>query len=592
MHAKRPVNATQIRKSCEDRYHVHRWHSHLGCAIDALVRLRPQVLFIALLALVFVSCSSTTVGQAPEISLNIGLDPPTIDPALSTDPPTIQLDNMLFLSLTTPSEDDGSPQPALAREWLVSSDGLIWEFRLRDDVYWVQYNTITGRSQKKRAVTANDVVYSLRRLFDPRTQSTFAHIFAPLISGAAPFNNADPRTAPQDLDRLASAIGVTAKDAQTVQFHLTRPMSAFPTLAATWLGRVEPHEPIDESGIDWTSPGTIWTSGPYMLESWDHNQSIVVRRNPYYFAADQVQAERLHFKMVPDAGSALDAYLNGDLDTTDPYDTIEGDQLTRVDEDQSLLKDRHVLPGLCTQYIGFDVRQAPFDDVRVRRAFATALNRDDIATKIFKTGQVARWFTPPGMNASPDISSTIGIQFNAPQAKDLLDQSGWGSARKRLPLLTFAVNTNDAFDQLAVSASQDWKAALSASVQVDSTDDWATYLDKLRTKPAPIFRMGYCASYPDAANFAYDVFHSGSEYNFTHWSSADYDRLVEQAARETDVIKRRELYLAAEKILVQDQVVIIPLLWTTRISLSNPHLQRTFAIMEGYDHIENWRQTQ
>lgn len=551
-----------------------------------------QFVFVVLIASLLVNCRSTTVGQAPEISLDIGFEPSTIDPALATDPPTIQLDNELFLELTTLNEEDGSPQPSLAQEWLVSSDGLIWEFRLRDDVYWVQYNTITGRSEKKRLVDANDVVYSVRRLFDPRTQSTFAHIFAPLIRNAVTFNNADPRTSSQDLDRMGGALGVIAKDAHTVQFSLTRPMSAFPVLAGTWLGRVEPREPIDEAGIDWTSPGTIWTNGPYMLERWDHNQTIVVRRNPLYFGAEQVQAERLRFKMIPDAGSALDAYLGGDLDTTDPYSTVEGDQLTRVNEDQNLLRDRHVLPGLCTQYIGFDVSKSPFDDVQVRRAFATALNRDDIATKIFKTGVVARWFTPPGLNAAPDISSTIGIQFNAPQAKELLDQSGWGTTRKRLPLLTFAVNANDAFEELAVSASQNWKAALSASVRVDSTDDWTTYLDKLRKDPGPIFRMGYCASYPDASNFAYDVFHSGSEYNFTHWSSAQYDRLVEQAARETDSIRRRDLYLAAETILVQDQVVIIPLLWTTRVSLSNPHLARTYAIMEGYDHIENWRVTE
>jgi oligopeptide transport system substrate-binding protein len=557
-----------------------------------LVRPHLKALFLALLVLALVNCRSAANGQGPEISLDIGFDPPTIDPALATDPPTIQLDNMLFLSLTTLSEEDGSPQPALANEWLVSSDGLIWEFRLRDDVNWVQYNTITGRADKKRAVTATDVVYSVRRLFDPRTQSTFAHIFAPLIVNAVPFNNADPRTAPQDLDRLATALGVTAKDPQTVQFYLTRPMSAFPALAATWLGRVQPHEPIDEAAIDWTQPDTIWTSGPYMLESWDHNQSIVVRRNPLYFAADQVQAERLRFKMIPDVGSALDAYVRGDLDTTDPYDTIEGDQLVRVNEDENLVKDRHVLPGLCTQYIGFNVSQPPFDDIQVRRAFATAINRDDIANNVFKIGQVARWFTPPEVNAAPDISSTIGIQFNAPQAKDLLDQTGWGGAKKRMPLLTFAVNTNDAFEQLAVSAAQNWKAALSASVQVETTDDWSTYLDKLRTNPAPIFRMGYCASYPDAANFAYDVFHSGSEYNFTRWSNSDYDRLVEQAARETDVIKRRGLYLAAEKMLVQDFVVIIPLLWTSRVSLTSAHIERTYAIMEGYDHIENWRVTQ
>jgi oligopeptide transport system substrate-binding protein len=555
-----------------------------------VVRPRLQIIFLALFVLLLVNCRASDSGQGPEISLNFGFDPPTIDPALATDPPTIQVDNLLFLNLTNLNEADGTPEPALAREWLVSSDGLIWEFRLRDDVNWVHYNNITGRSEKVRAVTADDVVYSVRRLFDPRTQSPFAHHFASLIRNALPFNAADPRTSPQDLDRMANALGIKATDDHTVQFYLTRPDSAFPALIATWLGRIVPHEPIDSNGINWTDPGTILTSGPYMLESWDHNQSIVLRRNPLYFDAANVQAERLNFKMIPDPGSALDAYLRGDLDTTDPYDTIEGDALARVNEDPALARDKQVLPGLCTQYIAFDTKQAPFDDVLVRRAFATSIDRDTIVSQVFQTGEVARWFTPPQLNAAPDISSTLGIQFNAPEAKDLFDQSSWGSGRRPLPTLTFNVNGPDVFVQMAVTASQNWKAALSTPVQVETDDSpFATYLDQLRQKPPQIFRIGYCAAYPDAANFAYDVFHSGSEYNFTRWSSPAYDRLVEQAARETDVVKRRALYLAAEKILIVDQAVIIPLLWTTRVSLTNPHIQRTHALMEGYDHVEKWR---
>jgi len=164
--------------------------------------------------------------------------------------------------------------------------------------------------------------------------------------------------------------------------------------------------------------------------------------------------DRLHFMMVPDVSSALDAYVRGHLDTTYPYGSIEGDQLARVNEDAALAKDKHEAPGLCTQYIGFNVRNPPSDDVKVRLAFATAINRDDIVTTIFKTGQIARWFTPPGIVAAPDISTTIGIQFNAPQAKDLLDQSSWG--HKRMPLLTFGVNSNDMFEEAASTAIQNW----------------------------------------------------------------------------------------------------------------------------------------
>jgi oligopeptide transport system substrate-binding protein len=288
--------------------------------------------------------------------------------------------------------------------------------------------------------------------------------------------------------------------------------------------------------------------------------------------------------------SALDAYLHGDLDTTDPYDSIEGDMLGRVQEDTTLAKDLKTLPGLCTQYIGFDVRQRPFDDPAVRRAFAAGLNRDDLVSQVLKEGVSASWFTPPQLTAAPDLSATLGIPFDAPQAKDLLDQTGWGVGQKALPELTFGVNPNDTFIQAAVAAAQNWKAALSASVTIDSDySDFQAYLTKLGTAPPPIFRLGYCASYPDAASFAYDVFHSGSLYNFTHWTNPAYDRLVEQAARETDALKRRALYTAAEKILIEDQAAIVPLVWTTRVSLTNSRVERSYAVMQGYDHIEYWR---
>ncbi len=553
-----------------------------------LFRSRVIFFFLALVSLVLASCRGENTPQGPEIALNLGSEPATLDPALVTDPPTIQLDRLLFLNLTHLNETDGSPQTALAREWLVSSDGLIWEFRLRDDVNWVRYNPDTARAEKLRAVNAQDVVYSARRLFDPRTASSFARQFAPLIRNANFLMDAYPRAQSEDLQRLASALGVTAKNERTVQFQLTRPLGSFPALAATWLGRIQPREPIEQNGIGWTEPGVLWSSGPFMLERWDHNRAIVLRRNPFYFEADQVLVERLRFRMIPDAGSALDAYLRGDLDTTDPYDTIEGDQLARVDEDQTLAKDKRVLPGLCTQYIGFNVTQPPFDDFRVRRAFAMALNRDEIVRNVFKRGQTARWFTPPTVNAAPDISSTIGIEFNAIEAKELLGEAGWGIGRQRLPLLTFGVNANDVFQQTARVALQNWNAALSAEISIEA-DDWTTYLDKLRKDPPALFRLGYCAHYPDAANFAYDVFHSGSTYNFTRWSNRDYDRLVEQAARETNVIRRRSLYIAAEKLLVQEHAVIIPLVWTSRVSLTNPRVERTHAIMEGYDRVEKWR---
>ncbi|TAH49082.1 MAG: peptide ABC transporter substrate-binding protein [Chloroflexota bacterium] len=549
------------------------------------MKVRSVLLFFALCFLL-VNCRQNPAAQGSELSLNLGAEPATIDPLLATDPPTIQLDQLLFANLIQLSESDGSPQPGLAREWLVSPDGLLWEFRLRDDVYWVKYNAETGETERLRPINAHDVVYSVQRLFDPRTQSGFATRFAPLIKNAGRFVRADPRTSEDDLQRFADELGVKATDDHTVQFELNAPTSAFPTIVGAWLGRVVPRENIEARGVNWTDIGEMWTSGPYVLIDREPFRFLLLEKNPHYYDSENVTIERLRFRLLPDVASALDAYLRGELDTTDPYDSIEGANLDRVLADPALAHDMKLLPGLCTTYFGFNTSKPPFDNIQLRQAFALALNRNDVVSQVFRLGEPARWFTPPQVNAAPDLDSDIGIDFDAPLAKTTLDQARVEGAR--LPALTFGTNTNQQFIDAAVAAIQNWRATLSAVITVEDTD-FTTYLEQLRTDPPPLFRMGYCGSYPDAHNFLFDAFHSGSPYNFTKWSSPQFDQLVSEAARETDVLKRRLLYSRAEKILVEEQAAIIPLLWSQRASLTRPRVERTFAVMEGYDRIENWK---
>ncbi len=545
--------------------------------------MKIRLWLVLVLCLVLVNCRQTTATQGTELTLNLGAEPQTLDPLLATDPPTIQIDQLLFANLIQLNESDGAPLPGVAEEWLVSPDGLIWEFRLRDDVYWVKYNAETGDVDRLRPINAADVEYSVRRLFDPRTQSGYAPLFSPLIQNAGRFVSADPRTNPADLDRFAQELGVHATGEYTVQFHLVSPTSAFPTIVGAWLGRVVPRENIEEMGVNWTDIGEMWTSGPYVYIDREPFRFLLLEKNPHYYDTSEGQVERLRFRLLPDVASALDAYLRGELDTTDPYDSIEGANFERVLADPALSREVKLLPGLCTTYIGFDTSKPPFDNVQVRQAFALALNRDDVVSQVFRLGEPARWFTPPEVNAAPDLDSDIGIDFDAPLGKATLDQT-----RVRLPAMVFGTNTNQLFLDAAVAAIQYWRASLAASITVEDTD-FTTYVEQLRTDPPPLFRMGYCGSYPDAHNFLYEVFHSGSPYNFTKWNSLQFDALVRDAALETDVLRRRLLYSRAEKLLVEDQAVIIPLVWSQRASLSRPRLDRTYAVMQGYERIDKWR---
>ena len=132
-------------------------------------------------------------------------------------------------------------------------------------------------------------------------------------------------------------------------------------------------------------------------------------------------------------------------------------------------------------------------------------------------------------------------ELNPLVARDLLDNSGAVGARQDLPQIEFNINSNDTFRAMANVAAQSWKSSLNAIVHLN-IDEWTVYLDKLKgTTPPDMFRMGYCAVYPDASNFLYDAFHSGSDQNFSHWSSPAYDRLVEQAARGSMLVAQELL---------------------------------------------------
>jgi len=547
--------------------------------------LRYGVVLLSVLALT--ACRGAMSSPTRTLYLNLGNEPATLDPALATDPGALQVLRMLFLSLVDTDPSSGAPQHSLATAWAVSSDGLVWEFKLRNDARWVRYNPATERIEIQRAVTADDVVYSVRRVFDPRVNSGFAPIFASLIRGADALRAADPKkTDAATFQRLFAALGVQALDETTVRFTLSRPAVYFPSIVSTWLVRTQPREAIEEGGTVWTEPGKIWTNGPYVLERWSHGREIVLRKNEAWYDAALVQIPRIRFAMIPDATSALDEYRAGNLDSLDPYGGLTAALVEQVSQDPLLGQHLRLVPTLCSHYYGFNTAKPPFNNPLVRKAFTAALDRETIVTSIVRLGEPARWFTRPELYASLDISDTLGIPFNVTQAREYLRQAGYDGRTKRLPGLTLGVNSHEVHEQVAETLVQMWKNTLNAEVRVVKLD-WKSYLQQLREDAPDIFRLGYCAYYPDAANFG-SVFTSTSPDNFTRWKNPAFDQAIDAAARQVDIRQRRALYRAAEKILIEDEAVIIPLWWSVRASLTRPTIERTYAIVDGYERLETW----
>ncbi len=542
------------------------------------------VAIVSILALA--GCRSIATTVARDLRLNLGVEPATLDPALATDPGSQQIVRMMFLSLVDLDPATAAPEHALATSWAVSADGLMWEFKLRDDALWVHYIPASNTFETMRPVTAQDVVYSVQRVFDPRVGSGFAPYFAPLIRGAEQLRATDPkRTSAELFEQLFANLGVQALDDTTVRFILTRPAADFPAIVSTWLVRVQPREAVEKGGSVWTDPGNLWTNGPYALKSWSHGREIVLQKNKQWYDESTVRIENIRFTMIADTATALNELKKGELDSLDPYGSLTPSEVDGLKDDPVMSKELHFAPSLCTHYYGYNTAKAPFNDVLVRKAFTAAVDRETLATSVVKLGEPARGFTRAGVFASFDISDTMGIPFDANQAREYLKQAGYD--KKRLGAITLGVNTDDMNELIAETIVQMWKNNLGVEVNVQRMD-WKKFQQTLKDDAPQIYRLGWCAYIPDAANFTESVFRSGSPENYTHWSSRALDQLVDAAARETDIAKRRAAYRSVDKMLVEENAVIIPLWWSMRASVTRPNIQRTYAITDGYERLEKW----
>ena len=522
-------------------------------------------------------------------------DVPTLDPSLATDTSSIQIGKELFIGLTKLHEETGEVQPGMATEWTISDDGLVYTFKLRDDVYWVVYNPDTGKveqvmdeNKKPRKVTAHDFVYGMQRTQDPATASDYSYVNWGWVKNAQAINGGSDLGEDDPLYGKMEELGVRAVDDSTVEITLEQPANFFLGIASMWINWAQPQWLIEEQGDKWTEAGVIQSFGPYVLGEWTHDASMTIIANPFWPGTDAVpkpSIKYVSFSML-DQTPSFSNYEAGLADVS----VVPLTELDRIRADPTLSQELKTPPDLCTYYYGFNVEKEPFDDVNVRKAFSWAIDRTAIVEHVSKGGQLpARWFSRPGLTAapSPDLGDDFGPPVTADPAKaqEFLAASKYGSA-ENLPEITLMANQVEGHIKIGEAIQQMWKENLGVDVNL-VTQEWKVYLDTLTSDPPQVWRLGWCYDYPDASNFARDVFRSDSGNNHTNWANPKYDEIVDQAAAETDPQKRHDLYVEAEKILVEDDAVIIPIYWYTLVEITKPNVTRTYG-MGGQQAYEKW----
>jgi len=458
----------------------------------------------------------------------LGADPPTLDPHLATDATSASYIVELYSGLVT-IDRDLNVVPDIATSWDVSADGLVYTFHLRNDVFF----------HDGRPVTATDFKWSIERACAPETGSPVADTYLGDIVGV----RAKLR------GQATEVAGVKVINDYTLEITIDAPRHYFIEKLTYPTAFV-----LEKENVETDAVGKPWTdhpigTGPFRLERYVQGEEVVLARNTYYYGEPKPQLEKVIFSIS--GGTPIVLYENDKLDET----AIGLQDLDRVrDPNDPLNKELTVVRELATSYVAFNADQAPFNDPKVRLAFIMAVDRQKIIDVVVMGAvDYAKGILPPDMPGyNPGVQ---GIPYDPEQARKLLAESSYGGP-EGLPEVTLTVSGGGGAPPRTLEAALEmWRQNLGIEVTLRQVE-YATFLVDVASHPNPLqmFTLGWIADYPDAQNFLGILFYSTSLDNHTGYDNPEVDRILDEAAVETDEAKRVELYRQAEQIIINDGV--------------------------------------
>ncbi len=461
--------------------------------------------------------------------INNGAEPETIDPALASGVPEHRIIMNLFEGLYSNDPKTLAPIPGVALRHTVSSDGRVYTFFLNPNAKWTN----------GRQVTADDFVYAWERVLNPKTGAKYAQQLFYVENGEA-YN----KGAITDF----AQVGVKARGPTTLEVTLERPTAYFLYLTTFYTLYPVPREAVEAHGRDWTRPGKIVSNGPFRLAEWVPQQTLVLEKNPTYWDAKQVALDRVVFNPTEDNTTSIKQFAAGETDwvpTNIPPAQVE------------VWRNRpewYAEPYLGTYYYRVNVTRPPFDDRRVRQAFARAIDREALTRHVTRAGEFP-WsgFVPKNM---PNYPGVRGLDFDPAEARRLLAAAGYPGGRG-FPAVELIYNTNETHRAIAQAIQQMWKEHLGVEVRLTNLE-WKVYLARMKELDYQVARAGWIGDYVDPNTFL-DMWITGGGNNQTGWSNARYDSLIRQAAETVDPEARTRLLVEAETILVRDELPVLPI---------------------------------
>lgn len=478
-----------------------------------------------------------------------GAEPGTLDPHLVDAYNDMRILAALFEGLCAIAERTSEAVPAAAERWESTPDGLTWTFHLRAGLQWSNGDPLT----------AGDFVSSWRRALSPQLASPYAYFLYPIRNGEA--FNAGKVTDP-------AALGLAAPDDRTVVITLERPTPYLPLLVANAAWYPVNIRLLDRLGgatnrtTPWQTPANLVGNGPFLLKEWTANSRIVVDKNPRYWDAATVRLNSIVFHPIENPEVEERNFRAGQLHLTYAVPLVKIPTY-RTQDPARLRAD----PFLRTYFIRFNVTKPPFDNPKVRRALALAIDRDTIARNLLHGSFVpAHHFVAPGF---PGFASRSRVLDDFAAARALLAEAGYPGG-KGLPPFELQVRNDDALPRVIEAVQAMWQHELGLQVSIAQLEQ-KTAIQNQRLMDYTVGANAWTADFADPVS-QLEIFLKDSGSNWTGWGDPAYDRALAEAARTTDQARRFELLQQAEAILLE-QAPIAPLIFGARNYLIHPSVQ-------------------
>jgi oligopeptide transport system substrate-binding protein len=486
-------------------------------------------------------------GGGNSIAINLGDNVRDLDSTTTTDSASTQILDNVMEGLHRLGPDE-SPVPAQAESVDISDDGLTYTFKLRDGLKWSNGDPVTSQ----------DFKYAWLRALDPDTAGQYAYILSTFIEGADEFNTGKGS---------AEDVAIETPDDKTLRVTLVGPSPFWLGLTSFFTYYPQNQKFVEQQGDQYAqNAGALIYNGPYTLTQFEATDSATLVKNKDYWAAGDVDIQKVEMPIVKETDTAVNLYDSGELDETE----IDSEYVNEYKGTPDFTS----YPLFVSWYLVPQLSMPIFQNKNILRAFQMSFDGDALVNKILNNGSVAATgYVPigvagPGNKTFREAQGPVQPEYDPEQAKELF-QKGVEEVGEN-PTIEYLTYDDSVSRDIATFLQQEWKK-MGAKIKV-AVQPFDRALDLQSSGNFQLSLQGWIADYNDPMTFL-DLFEPGSAFNTSNYENERYGQLISGAREEADEARRMDMLLEAERILVEEDMGATGVYFEGEVHLVRPTIK-------------------